>query len=311
MVGSLARKQIACHISKYIIYLELIIIIFTDAKGDIMLKADKLFKQNIEAILKEGMSTEGYDVRPLYVDGKPAHSTFITHVSETYNINQGELPITTLRPIAIKSAISEIRWIYQDQSSDLKVLKEKHNIHWWDSWDIGHGNIGQRYGATVKKYNLMNNLLKGLEEAPYTRRHIIDLYQYADFEQTEGLYPCAFLTLWSVRGGLLDMTLVQRSSDYLVAGHINKMQYVAFQMMVARHLGLEAGKFTHYVENLHIYDRHMEQALELLRREPNAEKTPKLILNPDKKNFFDITTEDLQLVDYEPVKPQLKFELGI
>lgn len=276
-----------------------------------MLKADKIFKENITEILNNGLSTEGFDVRPVYIDGKPAHSTFITHVSESYNINQGEFPITTLRPIAIKSAISEIRWIYQDQSNELSVLKEKHNIHWWDSWDIGDKTIGQRYGATVKKYDLMNKLLKGLEQEPYTRRHIIDLYQYADFEETKGLHPCAFLTMWSVRGKLLDMTLIQRSSDYLVAGHINKMQYVALQMMVARHLGLEAGKFTHYVENLHIYDRHMEQARELLNREAVTSKSPKLILNPDKKNFYDITTEDFQLIDYEPVKPQLKFELGI
>lgn len=276
-----------------------------------MLKADRIFKDNIAEILNNGMSTEGFDVRPMYIDGKPAHSTFITHVSESYNINEGELPITTLRPIAIKSAISEIRWIYQDQTNELSVLKEKHNIHWWDSWDIGDKTIGQRYGATVKKYDLMNKLLKGLQEEPYTRRHIIDLYQFADFQESKGLYPCAFLTMWSVRGKLLDMTLIQRSSDYLVAGHINKMQYVALQMMVARHLGLEAGKFTHYVENLHIYDRHMDQARELLNREPNTLKKPKLILNPEKKNFFDITTEDFQLVDYEPVKPQLKFELGI
>lgn len=276
-----------------------------------MLKADRIFKENITEILNNGLSTEGFDVRPVYIDGKPAHSTFITHVSESYNINEGEFPITTLRPIAIKSAISEIRWIYQDQSNELSVLKEKHNIHWWDSWDIGDKTIGQRYGATVKKYDLMNKLLKGLEQEPYTRRHIIDLYQYADFEETKGLHPCAFLTMWSVRGKLLDMTLIQRSSDYLVAGHINKMQYVALQMMVARHLGLEAGKFTHYVENLHIYDRHMEQARELLNREAVTSKSPKLILNPDKKNFYDITTEDFQLVDYEPVKPQLKFELGI
>lgn len=279
--------------------------------NDNMLKADKIFKNNISEILNSGMSTEGFDVRPVYIDGKPAHSTFITHVSESYNINEGELPITTLRPIAIKSAISEIRWIYQDQSNDLNVLKEKHNIHWWDSWDIGNKTIGQRYGATVKKYDLMNKLLKGLKEEPYTRRHIIDLYQYADFEETKGLYPCAFLTMWSVRDRLLDMTLIQRSSDYLVAGHINKMQYVALQMMVARHLCLEAGKFTHYVENLHIYDRHMEQAKELLNRVPNTTKIPKLVLNPDKKDFFNISTEDFQLIDYEPVKPQLKFELGI
>ena len=54
------------------------------------------------------------------------------------------------------------------------------------------------------------------------------------------------------------------SSDYLVAGHVNKMQYVALLMMVARHVGLKPGVFMHVVDNLHIYDRHIEQAKELL-----------------------------------------------
>jgi thymidylate synthase len=275
-----------------------------------MNKVDRIFKDTIKKVLEEGMSTEGHDVRPVYVDGKPAHTTFINHECVTYDISKDEFPLPTLRPIAIKSGIKEILWIYQDQTSDLKVLREKYGIGWWDEWDIGGDTIGQRYGATVRKYDLMNKLLKSLREQPYGRRHIIDLYQYTDFEETKGLNPCAFMTMWSVRGEFLDMTLVQRSSDYLVAGHINEMQYVALQMMVARHLGYKAGKFTHYTENLHIYDRHFEQARILLERTP-SDKQPKLILKEGKTNFYDFTIDDFEVVDYEPVKPQLKFELGI
>ncbi len=167
-----------------------------------------------------------------------------------------------------------------------------------------------RYGATVKKYDLMNKLLNGLKNEPYTRRHIIDLYQYADFDETEGLHPCAFLTVWSVRGEFLDVTLHQRSSDYCVAGHVNKVQYVALMMMVARHAGLKPGVFMHVVDNLHIYDRHIEQAKELISRTP-SNKQPKLILKEGKTNFYDFTIDDFEMIDYEPVKPQLKFELGI
>ena len=88
---------------------------------------------------------------------------------------------------------------------------KKNKIMWWRDWEVDNTNtIGQRYGATVKKYDLMNKLLDGLTNEPYTRRHIIDLYQYADFEETAGLHPCAFLTVWSARGEYLDMTLHQR-----------------------------------------------------------------------------------------------------
>lgn len=275
------------------------------------LKADSIFKNNLREIIETGESTEGQKVRPIYKDGAPAHTIYINQVVEKYDISKGELPITTLRPIAWKSAIKEILWIYQDQSNDLSILEDKHGIMWWRDWEVDKSNtIGQRYGATVKKYDLMNKLLEGLKNEPYTRRHIIDLYQYSDFESTNGLYPCAFLTVWSVRGSYLDLTLHQRSSDYCTAGHINKVQYVALLMMVARHVGLQPGNFMHVVDNLHIYDRHMDNAKELNKREASS-KQPKLILNEEKTNFYDFTIDDFTMIDYEPVKPQLKFELGI
>lgn len=280
-----------------------------------MNKADKIFKDNINEILMNSAIDE--NPRPKYEsDGEPAYSLYITQVFEKYNIAEGEFPITTLRPINIKHGINEIRWIYQDQTSDLSVLEDKYGIGWWDSWEVsGTRTIGQRYGATVKKHDLMNKLLDSLVKDPYSRRHIISMWQEDDFNSTDGLLPCAFQTIFSVRKVkdvmYLDMTLIQRSSDYLVAGHINKMQYVAFMMMVAKHCGYEVGIFSHFVQNLHIYTRHVMQASELLDREPSKKK-PILKLNvPNGTNFYDIKFEDFELVDYEPVKPQLKFELGI
>lgn len=109
----------------------------------------------------------------------------------------------------------------------------------------------------------------------------------------------------------LDATLTQRSNDMLVAHHINAMQYVALQMMIAKHFCWKVGKFFYYVNNLHIYDNQFEQAEELLHREP-SECQPRLVLNvPDGTNFFDVKPEDFELVDYDPVKPQLKFDLAI
>ena len=275
-----------------------------------MIKGDKIFIEIMNEILEDGV--KDINPRPKYKDGTPAHSIFVTHKYYTYDISKGELPITTLRPIAIKNAIKEILWIYQDQSNELNVLKEKYNIHWWDEWESNDipGTIGQRYGATVKKYDLMNKLLDGIKNDPYGRRHIISLWQEDDFKSSDGLNPCAFQTIFTVRGKYLDMQLTQRSSDFIVAGNINGMQYVAFLMMVARHCGLEPGKFSHNIVNLHLYDRHLEQAKEMLNRKP-IECSPRLILNPEKTDFYSFTIDDFELVGYESNKPQLKFELAI
>jgi thymidylate synthase len=109
----------------------------------------------------------------------------------------------------------------------------------------------------------------------------------------------------------LDATLIQRSNDMLVAHHINAMQYVALQMMIAKHFGWKVGKFFYFINNLHIYDNQFEQAQELLSRTA-SEMLPILQLNvPDKTPFWQIRPEDFELVNYEPVKPQLKFDLAI
>ena len=279
-----------------------------------MTKADTIFKENIERILKEGVFSE--QARPKYKDGTVANSKYVTGAFAEYDLAKGEFPITTLRPIAIKSAIKEVLWIYQDQSNSLEVLNDKYNVHYWNDWEVGNtGTIGERYGAVVKKHDIINKLLKQLEVNPWNRRNIISLWDYQAFEETEGLLPCAFQTMFDVRrvdGEIyLDATLTQRSNDMLVAHHINAMQYVALQMMIAKHFGWKVGKFFYFINNLHIYDNQFEQAQELLRREP-SNCQPRLVLNvPDKTNFFDIKAEDFELVDYAPVKPQLKFDLAI
>ena len=97
----------------------------------------------------------------------------------------------------------------------------------------------------------------------------------------------------------------------LVAHHINAMQYVALQMMIAKHFGWQVGKFFYFVNNLHIYDNQFDNATTLLGRTP-SDKNPVLKLNvADGTNFFDIKPEDFELVDYEPVKPQLTFDMAI
>jgi len=261
-----------------------------------MNKADIYYKENLNKILNEGYWDD--NPRPKYKDGTPAYTKFITQVFEEYNISEGEFPIPTLRNTAIKTGIKEILWIYQDQSSSLEDAI-KRGINWWSDWNIGDNTIGERYGATVKKYDLMNNLLYGLKNDPFSRRHIINMYQYDEFN-TPGLYPCAYETLWSVRKMYdtyyLDLTLNSRSNDFLVAGYINKIQYVALQLMVCSHLGYQPGKFCYLVQNLHIYDRHFDAAYEIVNRESIENINPRIELNVN-KDFYDITIDDFKIFD--------------
>ena len=286
-----------------------------------MIKANKYYIDNLKKIISEGSWDE--NPRPKWKDGTPAHTKFITGVFEEYDLSKGEFPITTLRNTAIKTGIREVLWIYQKQTSSLAVAREM-GVNWWEEWNIGDETIGQRYGATINRYDLMNDILYGLKNDPFGRRHIINMFQYTDLKETNGLFPCAYETLWSVRkidgDYYLDMTLTQRSNDYIMAGYINKIQYVALQMMVASHCGYKVGKFCHLVQNLHIYDRHMDSVREILNREeykiPSENTQPTYISeNPyieltTSKNFYDITVDDFRIIGTEGI-PKLSQKLEI
>ncbi len=283
-----------------------------------MTKGDIYTKEIIERILKEGSWDK--NPRPKYSDGTPAYTLSVNHGMCTYDLNKGETPLITLRPIAIKSSIGELLWIYQKESNDIKLLKEKYGVSWWNEWDIGNGTIGSVYGETVRRHNLVKNLINGLKNDPDGRRHIICLWQEDDFLDKHGLKPCAFMTQWNIRhdkdgNDYLDMCLTQRSSDFLTAGCINQVQYVVFQYMIAKHLGLKPGRFTWFYNNIQIYDRHLAQAKEMLERE-SVDCNPKIVLNEDKNNFYDFEVEDVKIVDYpreliRTKNPNMKFDIGI
>ena len=290
-----------------------------DSNGErIGTKGDMYAKVMMDEIMQNG--TMDMNPRPHYTDGEPAHTLSINGGGVmTYDLAKGESPLQTLRPIAVKSAIGELLWIYQQESNDLDLLA-KYGVTWWDDWDIGNRTIGSVYGETVRRHELMKDLLEGLKNNPDGRRHIINLWQVDDFKEPHGLKPCAYLTTFNVRHewdgkDYLDMSLKQRSSDFATAGCINQVQYVILQNLVARHLGIEPGRFTWQYDNIQLYDRHLDQAIEMMWRDPlNCD--PKIVINPDKTNFYDMEVSDIKVEGYprELIKtknPQVKFLLGI
>lgn len=183
----------------------------------------------------------------------------------------------------------------------------------------------------VYRYELSRNqvveLIKNIQSNPYSRRHIISFWHWANIDK-KSLVECAYETIWNVRGEYLDMCLIQRSGDMITAsgaGGVNEVQYACLQMMIAKATGYKAGKFTHFVANEQIYDRHIYAANELINR-ANAQKLDlstsnghydyefepvKMNFNPKSDNFYDFSIEDFSLENYNPIKPNLKLELGI
>jgi thymidylate synthase len=281
-------------------------------------KADQYFIDILNEIKEVGEWDK--NPRPKWSDGKPAHSKFITQKSFEYRIDKGEFPIISLRPTAIKGGWYDIEAIYQKQTN---IVEEMHpSIQpWWAPFIVNtkvdgisfRNNIGQTYGHTVRRYNLMNNLLRKLEDYGYSRRHILNLWQEQQMvEDPRALVPCAYETLWSIsehRDGtvFIDLTLNQRSQDFMVTASINPMQYVMLGLAVCGHLSHHTGKehilrkFKYNVQNLHIYDRHIFAIDELLSRRVTTEKFD--ISLPIAKDFYNYTFEDFVIIKPGKIEP--------
>ena len=267
--------------------------------------ADKLFIDMCKDILENGYSTEGEKVRPKWEDGTYAYTLKRFGVVNRYDL-QKEFPALTLRKTFFKSAVDEMLWIWQRKSNNVKDL----NSTIWDEWADEDGSIGKAYGYQLGvkhqyKEGLMDQVdrvLFDLKENPYSRRIMTNIYVHEDLHEMN-LYPCAYSMTFNVTEDRLNAVLNQRSQDVLAANNWNVVQYAVLLHMIAQVSGLKAGELVHVIADAHIYDRHIPMIKELISREPLP--APKFWINPEIKNFYDFTVDDVKLIDYE-AGPQIK-----
>lgn len=263
-----------------------------------MSKADIIFIDMSKDILKNGYSSEGQKVRPVWSDGVPAHTIKKFGVVNRYDLSE-EFPILTLRPTPLNKAIDEILWIWQKKSNNVKDL----NSHIWDSWADKSGSIGKAYGYQLGikhkysegEFDQVDRVLYDLKNNPYSRRIMTNIYNHEDLHEMN-LYPCAYSLTFNVTGNRLNAILNQRSQDVLPANNWNVCQYAILVHMFAISSGLEAGELVHVIADAHIYDRHIPIIKELIERPQH--NAPKLVINPDVKNFYDFKVEDFKLEGY-------------
>ncbi len=250
-------------------------------------------------ILDNGFSTEGMPVRPHWEDGTPAHTIKNFGVVNRYDLSE-EFPALTLRPTAIKLATDEMLWIWQKKSNRLADLKS----HVWDEWADEEGTIGKAYGYQMaRKYKFkqgvmdqVDNVLWCLKNDRYSRRILTNLYNFEDLSEMR-LEPCAYSMTFNVKGDTLNGILNQRSQDILAANNWNVVQYAMLLMMMAQVSDLKAGELVHVISDAHIYDRHVDIIKELIARPQYP--APKVTLNPNVKNFYDFTTDDIKVENYQ------------
>ena len=273
--------------------------------------AYNIFIDMCKDVIENGTSTEGEKVRPVWEDGTPAYTIKRFGVVNRYDLRK-EFPALTLRKTALKSAMDEILWIWQQKSNNIHDL----HSHIWDSWADEKGSIGKAYGYQLGvkhqyKEGMMDQVdrvLFDLKNNPYSRRIMTNIYVHQDLHEMN-LYPCAYSMTFNVTKEpgkdklVLNAVLNQRSQDILAANNWNVCQYSLLLMMIAQACDMEAGELVHVIADCHIYDRHIPVIKELISRKPYPAPTVKL--NPEIKDFYKFTTDDLIVENYE-TWPQIK-----
>ena len=266
--------------------------------------ADNIFINMCRDILDNGVSTEGEKVRPHWADGSSAYTIKKFGVVNRYNLAE-EFPALTLRRTAIKSCTDEVLWIWQKKSNNIHDL----HSHIWDEWADESGSIGKAYGYQMcvkHKYregmmDQVDRVIFDLQNNPFSRRIMTNLYVHQDLSEMN-LYPCAYSMTFNVTQKIgqdkltLNAVLNQRSQDVLTANNWNVCQYAVLMHMLAQVCDMKVGELVHVIADAHIYDRHIPLVEELIARQTYP--APDFWLNPEIKDFYAFTREDVRLDNY-------------
>jgi thymidylate synthase len=244
-----------------------------------MTKWDKDYLELCKRILEEGVEVENRTgINTIKV---PSHN-FHFDLSK-------EFPILQTKQLFFKNAITEILWIYQAQSNDVRWLHERNN-HVWDEWMIDEDGIyrvydnktkelvsekefgkeyaytiGTAYGWIVNRYKLIDHLIDTLKNNPRDRRLVMSLWQN-EWLDTAVLPSCVWSSEWDVTDGKLNAWVHQRSCDVPLGLPFNVTQYATLLTLIAKSVGLKPGTLDWSIKDAHIYVNQIEGIKEQLNR---------------------------------------------
>tara|TARA_B100000963_G_scaffold148267_1_gene129077 strand:- start:48683 stop:49507 length:825 start_codon:yes stop_codon:yes gene_type:complete len=229
-----------------------------------------------------------------------------------FNLNDG-FPLVTTKKIHLKSVIHELLW-FLNGDSNINYLNEN-GVRIWDEWANENGDLGPIYGKQWRSWNneeidQIKILIKNLKTNPNSRRHLITAWNPSVLPEENktfnenvengkvALPPCHAFFQFYVSNNKLSCQLYQRSADVFLGVPFNIASYSLLTYMIAQVCNYDVGDFIHTFGDAHIYDNHLNQIDEQLKRTPKS--LPEIIINPDIDNIFKFKYEDFQLINYDP-----------
>ena len=245
-----------------------------------------------------------------------------------FDLSDG-FPLLTTKKVHMKSITYELFWFLKGDTH-VKYLQDN-GVRIWNEWstaeqtarfgrpegELGpiYGHQWRNYGASKKPDGSYNQdgvdqiveVIEQIKNNPNSRRLIVSGWNPAEATQV-ALPPCHTLFQFFVADGKLSCQLYQRSADLFLGVPFNIASYSLLTHMIAQVCDLEVGEFIWTGGDCHLYQNHIKQVNEQLSRE--AYELPTLWLNPDIKDIFDFTFDDIRVENYKS-HPAIKAPVAV
>lgn len=229
-----------------------------------------------------------------------------------FDLQKG-FPLLTTKKLHTRSIFHELLWFLKGDTN-IKYLHDN-KVTIWDEWADENGDLGPVYGkqwrawqgADGKITDQISQLIHQIKHTPDSRRMLVSAWNVGEVEQM-ALPPCHIVFQFYVANSKLSCQLYQRSADVFLGVPFNIASYALLTAMIAQVCNLEPGEFIHTLGDAHLYSNHLDQARLQLSRMPY--ELPKLVLNPDVKDIFDFTYEDIKIENYVS-HPHIKAEVAV
>jgi thymidylate synthase len=241
-----------------------------------------------------------------------------------FSLKDDKIPILTTKKTAWKTCLKELLWFIRGKTNN-NLLTEQ-GVHIWDgnstpeflkSRGLSHyseGELGPIYGHQWRHFNAkwegdedytgdgvdqLQQIIDALKDPKQrtSRRMIMSAWNPSQLDEM-ALPPCHVMCQFNVHdGNKLSCSMYQRSGDFPLGIPFNIASYSFLTHLIAKHCGLEAYEFVHFVGNCHIYEDHIEHIKEQLGRKPFS--FPTVSIKQVRENINDYQIEDFELHNYQ------------
>ena len=259
------------------------------------------------------------------------NGTTYTSIGETlrFSLEDNKIPLMTTKKLAWRVCLKELLWFMNGDTNN-KILKDQ-NVKIWngngtreflDSRGLNYlkeDDLGPVYGHQWRFWNAPYNRNMGCledyrgkgidqlqnvideiniskETGESSRRMIMSAWNPEQLDEM-ALPPCHVLSQYHLVNNKLSCTLYQRSGDVGLGVPFNIASYSFLTHLLAKHCGLEAGEFVHFIGNAHIYDDHIEPLKLQLENEPY--EFPNLEIKKKRENIDNYKFDDFSINNYK------------